>query len=162
MASSRPRLVSNNGEPSDIKFYRLSLEREQARARRLTTWLVGALALSLVLNGGLALWMASSNRRTDAASDARSRVSAEELSTVHRQVATLADELESVRGRLQTVSESKIGTARKEIATARKEMSELRRCFGDVRSSLRRSVVKSNKRNAAALLKGLKLPACDG
>lgn len=111
--------------------------------------------MSLVLNGVLASWIATSNRRTDASSDARSRASAQELSAVRRQVEGLSSELADVRSELEKALESKIGTART-------EMSELRRCLNDARTSLQRAVTKSKKRNVTAILKSLKLPACSG
>lgn len=163
MASSRPRLVPNEDEPSDIKFYRLSLEREQARARRLTAWLAGALLVSLVLNGALGLWVANSTRRADAATEARARVSEQELTQLRRQVqqqsadrrrvAALSEDVSRLRQRIERLSEAKIGTARK-------EMNQLRRCLDNARASLRRAITQTNQRRVAGVLRSLKLPAC--
>lgn len=155
MASPRPRLLASEQEPSDVKFYRLSLEREQARARRLSVWLISALALSLVLNGVLALWVAGSNRRTVAASDVRARLSTEELTSVRQDLDDLSSELQDARTELKKVTQKKIGSARQ-------EMRVLRRCLHNARTSLRRAVTRGGKGNPSTVLGRLRLPACNG
>ncbi len=158
MASSGPRLVSNSDEPTDIRFYRLSVEREQARTRRLARWFIAGLALSLLLNAVLFGLVQSRSREEPA--PAPPAVAPQELDAVRDNVGQLSAALDRLGGRLDglgarldKVSESKIGSARKEMAA-------LRRCLNDARRGLRRAVTQGGKRDAGRVLRRLKLPAC--